>query len=255
LSHVEQYVVDLAWAESEMRDLLAKRIEGYLKLSGKWSVVAKDIPGFERERALIRLVFQDPMEWGRATRPPHVLLHTLSKHRPRWMIELSKVAARKAVQEHRPQILRDHLFSELASFGERRIADTIAEFSSQCPEVGELIAAFRQEPEQLTTDQLFRIITNKILNHLNPHISGVVGTAGVRQVAAFLFQVGFFYGREEELDGGYRHISYSDRPHLFVSRTSVDDGLTWEVHPVFRQALEMRDPMGQEIRRPPRRRS
>lgn len=250
LSHVEQYVIDLSWSEYQMRDLLAKRIEGYLRLSGRWAGASREIPGFERERALIRLAFQDPMSWGRSTRPPHVLLHTLSKHRPRWMVELSKVAARKAVQENQQKITRDDLFSELGAFGERRIADTIAEFSSQCPEIGELIAAFRQEAEQFTTDELFRLITNKILNHLNPHISGVIGTPGVRQVAAFMFQVGFFYGREEEEDGGYRHIAYSDRPHLFVSRTSVDDGLTWEVHPVFRQALEMRDPEGHEVRRP-----
>jgi hypothetical protein len=38
-------------------------------------------------------------------------------------------------------------------------------------------------------------------------------------------------------------------------RTSVDDGLTWEVHPVFRQSLEMRDTSGMELRRPKRRRS
>lgn len=255
LSHVEQYILDLAWSEHQLRDLLAKRIEGYLRLLDRWNNAARQLPTFERERELIKLAFEDPMEWGRTTRPPHVLLYTLSKHRPRWMVELCKVAAQRAVRANRTKIARDHLLSELGSFGGRRIADTIAEFSSQCPEVGELIAAFRQEPEQLTTDELFSIITRKILNHLNPRIAGTIGTPGVRDVAAFLFQVGFFYGRDEESDGGYRHITYSDRPHLFTSRTSMDDGLTWEVHPVFRQALEMRDPSGTELRRPKRRRS
>jgi hypothetical protein len=190
---------------------------------------------------------------GEVRRPPHVVLYTLSKHRPRWMIELSKVAARAAVKEGKPRITRDHLLAELTAFGNRRIQDTIAEFSAQCPEVGELLAAFRQEPEELTTAELFRVITNKILSHLSPRIVGVVGNPSARDVAAFLFQVGFFFGREEFADGGYQHVTYSDRPHLFASRSSPDDGLSWEVHPVFRQALEMRDATGAEVRRAGRR--
>jgi hypothetical protein len=251
LSHVEQYVVDLTWSERQVRDLLAKRVDGYLTLTHQRALVA-NVPAHERERELIKLVFQDPMEWGRgANRPPHVVLYTLSKHRPRWMIELSKGAARRAVGEGRQRITRENLVADLAAFGNRRVQDTIAEFSAQCPEVGDLIAAFRQEPEQLTTDELYRVINNKIANHLNPKIVGVVGRPSARDIAAFLFQAGFFYGRQDFDDGSYQHVTFSDRPHLFTSRSSPDDGLCWEVHPVFRQALEMRDATGAEIRRRP----
>jgi hypothetical protein len=185
LSHVEQYLLRLSWSELEMRDLVSKRIEGYLRLTNQWEQVSREIELHDRERTLIRLAFQDPMVWGGKNRPPHVLLYTLSKRRPRWMIELSRAAAQRAVREQSPQILRDHLFSELGSFGGRRIADSIAEFKSQCPEIEELIAAFRQENEQFSSAELFGIISNKILGHLNPHIAGVVGAAGVRDVAAF----------------------------------------------------------------------
>ena len=39
---------------------------------------------------------------------------------------------------------------------------------------------------------------------------------------------------------------YADRIKDARARTGVDDGVRWEVHPVFRQALEIRDPYGQE---------
>jgi hypothetical protein len=37
------------------------------------------------------------------------------------------------------------------------------------------------------------------------------------------------------------------------ARTNLDTGLIWEIHPVFRQALEMRDAEGRERLQPRRR--
>lgn len=249
LSHVEQYMSDLTWSEESIRSLLAKRIEGYLKRNRKWDAVDKNLSGDrrDREKQLIALVFEDPMRWGASTRPPHVLLYTLSKHRPRWLVELCKIAGAKAHASYRERISREDIVGDLGRFGGRRIEDTVAEFRSQCSEVEELIAAFRKEPEELSTDELFSIIDRKILSHSAPKIVGVIGTAAARDVAAFLFQIGFFYGRRDKPDGAYEHITYSERPSLFRARTNIDDGLKWEVHPVFRQALEMRDAEGREL--------
>jgi hypothetical protein len=254
LSHLEQYTRDLVWDEDGARRLLAKRIEGFLRLTGKWDQVKGSLPSESgaRERLLISLVFEETIPWGKRTRPVHVALFTLSKHRPRWMIELCKIAAARAVAQRRTLILHDDVMADLASFGNRRIEDTSAEFGAQCPELGELIAAFRREPEQLTTDQLLSTIQNKILTHLTPRIVGALGKATSLDVAAFLFQIGFFFGRQDFSDGSYEHITYSQRPHLFKARSSLDDGLIWEIHPVFRQALEMRDAAGREIRTPRR---
>ena len=82
-------------------------------------------------------------------------------------------------------------------------------------------------------------------------ITGVLGQPTPLQVAAFLFEIGFFYGRREHNDGDYEHFTFSDKPSLFKARTNIDDGLKWEIHPVYRQALEMRDTSGKVIRRHP----
>jgi hypothetical protein len=270
LSHIEQYITDLTWNEDANRRLLAKRVEGYLRRRDLFDSVLDNLPTDERqrERALISLVFEDPMEWGKRTtaegehreaegegererrmRPPIVVLHTLSKHRPRWLIELAKFSARRAAAARGRTISRTDILDELDQFGKRRILDTVAEFKSQCPEVEELVSAFNREAEEYTTAQLLDLIERKVLNHLHPRIAGVIGTARALDVAAFLFQIGFFFGRREFADGSYEHITYSDRPSLLRARTGVDDGVTWEIHPVFRQALEIRDASGREVAR------
>jgi hypothetical protein len=34
---------------------------------------------------------------------------------------------------------------------------------------------------------------------------------------------------------------YSDNPTLLHSRTNLDDGAKWEIHPVFREHLNLRN--------------
>jgi hypothetical protein len=255
LSHVEQYIHDLRWSEDAIRTMLARRVEAYLKRNSMWKALEGGLPGnaFDRDKALIGEVFQPSMNWGTTTRPPHVLIYTLSKHRPRWAIELSKAAAASAARKDRAKIGRDDIFENLGAFGRRRIEDTCAEFRSQCPQIDELIGAFAREPEQLQTDALLKLIDNRVLSHLTPQIVGVAGKPTARDVAAFLFQVGIFFGRRELPDGGYEHVDFSEQPGLWQSRTDLDRGLSWEVHPVFRQALEIRDDAGREFAPPQRR--
>jgi hypothetical protein len=255
LSHVEQYNSDLVWSEDDSRSLLARRIEGYLRRTGQWEKVQHTLARgpAERERELISMVFQDPMLWGASQRPPHVILYTMSKRRPRWLVELCKQASTTAAASSRSTILRDDISANLASFGRRRIEDMVAEFRAQCAETEELIHAFTREQEQLSTDQLLRIIDNKILTHVDVRINGGRTRPRALEVAAFLFEIGLFFGRRDFPDGSYQHITYSENPALLRTRTNIDAGVSWEIHPVFRQALEIRDASGAEIKRPAQR--
>ena len=100
----------------------------------------------------------------------------------------------------------------------------------------------------LTTAELLKLIENKVLTHLSPAIAGVTGKPTALQVAAFLFEIGLYYARRERPGGEYEHYDFNDKPSLLKARTNVDEGLTWEIHPVFRQALELRTPEGREVR-------
>lgn len=254
LSHVEQYIVDLSWSEDQMRTLLAKRIQGYLvrrNVLDRIPFRLENSPA-ARELQLISLAFERSMQWAGQSRSPHTIMYTLSKHRPRWVIELAAQAGKAAHRDHTATIDLHHITDELDEFGRRRVADTVAEFRSQCPEVEEIIAAFRGAMEEMATDELFTYIKNFVLNHINPKIAGIVGSPTPRDIAAFLFEIGVIFARRDLENGEYEHFGYPQRPSLLRGRTSLDQGLRWEIHPVFRQVLEIRDAAGREYARPRR---
>lgn len=246
LSHIEQYITDLSWSEISMRRLIAKRVEGYCIRKDLWSDMLENLPTdiAQREKVLISMVFEDPMHWGKSLRSPHTILYTMAKHRPRWTVELAKAAGKNAGKSKLLKIYLQNIANVLDVFGKKRVEDTIAEFRSQCPEIGEILSGFSREKEELTTDELIQIINSKILSHLTPNITGCLGKVTALDVAAFLFEIGFLYGRRDFSDGSYEHIGFSDKPSLLKSRTNVDNGYKWEIHPVYRQALEIRDSSG-----------
>ena len=251
MSHSDQYMLDLAWSVEMAARMLAARVKGYLTRTEQHAKLNEISNSFSRttriDRELIRLAFDDPISWGKEQRPPIVPLFTLSKHRPRWLVELSKVAAKVATARGKPRIGRDEILTDYTAFSQRRMHDTIAEFRSYCPEVGEILSAFHRAKEEMATDELMTVIDRNVLSHLSPRLPEAPGgRAKPRDVAAFLFQIGFFYGRRDLPEGGYQHVTFSEQPTLFASRVNPDQGLRWEIHPVFRQALEIRDSRGFE---------
>lgn len=256
LSHVEQYLVNLTWSLDDARHLLARRIEGYLQRTAQWEAVSKTLRGTQefREYTLLAFVFETPMQWGGQARNPHYVLYTLSKWRPRWIIELCRTAAASAVRARRSIIMLNDIVDQLTAFGRRRIDDTVSEFRSLCSTIDELIMAFSGQKEQLTTAELLKVIDDRIMTHVDVTIAGVSGRVSATDVASLLFEIELYYGRRDFPDESYEHVNFTDSPTLLRSRTNIDTGLVWEIHPVFRQALEMRDREGRE-RRTARRRN
>jgi hypothetical protein len=188
------------------------------------------------------MVFDDPMPWGRdQSRSPTTILYTLSRRRPRWLVELAKHAAAGALKAGRERINFDDINAVLPEFGQRRIQDTVAEFRSQCSEIEELLTAFIGEPEWFSTADLISTIKNRVLQGVHPKIAGIIGIASAVEVAQFLFQIGFLTARIDHSGGHYEHVAYADNPALLSARTNIDQGYTWEIHPVFRQVLKLKN--------------
>ena len=247
LSHVEQYMTDMQWTLDEFQTLIARRIEGYLDRTNQLeefnNSIGADHKQSQRERILVGLVFKDPMPWGKnQQRPATTTLYTFARQRPRWLVELWKVSAKSAKNKGSAIIDLQHLNGELESFGQRRIDDTVAEFKSQCPQVEELLVAFINEPEWFSTNDLINKIKEKIIDKgIQPRISGVVGAPSTWEIAHFLYQISFLTARKDRGDGYYDHFSYANNPRLLSARTNLDQGHSWEIHPVFRQALKLKN--------------
>lgn len=244
LAHVEQYMEDLLWTIDDSAALLSRRIEGFLQRTNQHAritnILSRDTS--KRQSQLIALVFQERMPWGLdGERSPISILYTLSRHRPRWLIELCKAASKSADLERLSTIMFSHIDKNLVAFGRRRIDDTIAEFRSQCPNIGELLTAFADQPEWFSTGALMSAIDNRILRTVTPVIAGYASRPLNRDVAHFLYQIGFLTARRDRPDGSYVHIAYAENPDLLQQRTNLDQGYSWEIHPVFRQVLRLKN--------------
>ncbi|OOG41284.1 hypothetical protein B0B52_12085 [Polaromonas sp. A23] len=236
---------DLSWSESQFRTLLAARVSSYLVRTGQWQLIKASLP-FEKtdaELALISMVFDSPMPWGGdvRTKDAHTVLWTMTSHRPRWLVELCKEAGKAAEKRGAKKINLDDIKNQFAVFGRKRIEDTEAEFRSQCPQISELIGAFSRQPDLYSTDELLKTIHNRIIQAVNPMLSGSVGKPSDLDVAHFLFQIGFISGRRDFGEGrGYDHVYYREQPGLLKLRTNIDDGLRWEINPIYRDVLNLR---------------
>lgn len=163
---MKQYIKGLSWSDEDFKNILVQRIESYLKRTKQWPEVSGSISADQeaRKTQLLKLVFENPVYWGgnNSKREIHIPLHTLSRHRPRWMIELCKAAAIDADEGGSSAIGLENINNQLGSFGQSRIDDMVVEFQPQCEKIRQLVIAFASQNERYTTDQLLTLIRNRV---------------------------------------------------------------------------------------------
>jgi len=107
----------------------------------------------------------------------------------------------------------------------------------QCKQIEELVNAFRGAERLMKRDELILWIKNHITNHMVATIDGKQTRSPV-EIAHFLYQIGFILARSDE-PGGYEHYSFEMMPDFLTSRTNDDFGMSWEIHPCYREALDI----------------
>lgn len=240
LDKLEQYVTELEWSVEEFRTLLYKRIYSQSVINS-FSLPDRDynesVASYE-ERVL-SILFVDKVRWGDKDVNSYKIIHTLSYQRPRWAIQLCKLSKDNAIRRRRNLILKEDIDSVWGDYGSRRIADLVAEHKHQCKQIEDLITSFRGTDRLLDRNELLLFIKNKILNHVGVFIDSKKSTSPL-EVAHFLFRIGFVVARSDEDDGSYEHYSFRDMPDLLSTRTNNDFGMKWEIHPCYRQALDIK---------------
>ena len=240
LDKLEQYVKEIEWTADEFRTLLYKRIEAQLH------AVNSEMPArtmgetvARHEERILNILFSDKVEWAGKEVHSYKIIHTLSYERPRWAIQLCKLSQSNALMKRSSVITKDDIDSIWGEYGSKRIADLVAEHKHQCKQIQELITAFRGADRLLTRDGLFLFIRNKILNHISTVIDSSKASSQL-EIANFLFRIGFLVARSDEVSGDYEHYSFRDMPDLLSSRTDNDFNMKWEIHPCYRQALDIK---------------
>jgi hypothetical protein len=208
LDKMEQYVRDIVWEQADFRRLLYKRIKSQ---ADRLNVPTPKLPAYsqdeEREEAVLKLAFVPKMPWGDQETYTYRVIYTLSYHRPRWAIQLCKLAQQFAVRLGDHLIAKDHIDGVWGDYGKKRIADLVSEHKHQCPQIEELINGFRGCERRMTREGLFEWIKNHISNHMAATIEGRARRSPI-EVAQFLYRLGFIVARSEESDASIRALQF-----------------------------------------------
>jgi hypothetical protein len=193
----------------------------------------------EYEERVIALIFESKMKWGEQDVFAYSILYTLSYHRPRWAVQLCKLAQEHAITVKFSKIQKSNIDAIWGEYGKKRIADLVSEHKHQRKDVEELINSFRGCERLLTREELFSWIKSHIESHMNVFIEGNQ-IKSYREFSHFLYRIGFIVARPDGNDGKYEHYHFNEMSDLLSSRTNNNFDMKWEIHPCYRQPLDIK---------------
>lgn len=240
LDKIDQYKVNLKWNIHDFRAILFRRIQHQIKTNQFFPKQYPNQSDEEFQEFIISKVFVNKMKWGDSDRHTYRVIYTLAYFRPRWAIQLCKLAQEVALKKRSHLIDKTHIDTIWGEYGKKRIADLVSEHKHQCPQVEEFISAFRESDRQIKLDELLSLIKRKIFEHVPASIDGS-RVNSPREIAHFLYRIGFIVARVvDDEDDSYEHYSHEDLPDLLENRTSNDFNAVWEIHPCYREALSIK---------------
>lgn len=246
LDKCEQYVTPITWSATQQESILTHRVLGYVKRTAPASAAANWTVDRDAQE-ILNLVFIPRMRWGRATVPAVHVLRILAGGRPRWIAQLCRMAGRFATHEKHERIALHHVKKAMPEFGKRRLDDLYKEHQYQFDGLKALLESFGGGPSNFTSDALLRRIdqryvrpTGKVLDV--PPIDSV-DYSDTLQLARFLFKIGFISACNAEYQsqgqGASQFLNFEERPDLLEVETNLDGGMSWEVHPAYRNVLNI----------------
>lgn len=239
---IEGSVVWFTWTNHEILALLAKRIETFfgratneekLLAMRQWDLAKYLDPVMEP-------FFLGQGKWAKA--PIYRILMSLIRKRPRDLVKLCTLAARKAHDAGRARIATPDFQESFEEYSQGRVQDTINEFRSELPDIERLI--LNMKPNRIEKKAALGYVykTDALLKKLNSiaetgrFVFRAGNPAGPRDLAAFLYKINFLTARkvlpDREIDRKYFE------ENRYLSAQFADFGYDWEIHPAYRWALQ-----------------
>jgi hypothetical protein len=245
LSGIRQYIKDLRWTPNELKKVLAKRIESYVCRNDLNIKCPSSLTLEEKDDWFLELIFADDFDLGSGNRPAYKIISKWASNRPRWMIELCKVASDDAYLTNSPQISYNHFVNNMQEFGKRRVDDLSSEFISECTQIAAIINKFTHSPSLFTElHNLQSFVKKEIMSDNEIFIQGVLGKVTDIDILRLLYKIDFLQAREDIITGkghntkkSYKHYYFSDRPELLDKSTASGEMFSWEIQPLFKQYL------------------
>ena len=243
MDKAEQYRTEIRWSATEQKLLLAQRILAYVRRTHPDSEIAARCDPERNANELIPLAFTARMRWGQTYVPAEHVVRVLSGGRPRWMAQLCRDAGALAARLGKDVIGMNEINQAMSEFGRRRLADLYKEHQYQFAHLAQLLECFAGGPRRFDTGQLLDHIATKYTKFVPAASQQMIDGVPYRddlQLARLLYKCGFINGSNEKPNHARpEFISYDARPDLLKVATNLDDGMSWEIQPAYRNVLRI----------------
>ena len=238
---IDGSVIWQSWTNHQIIVMLIKRIETYFGRSVNEEYLLsqrqKDICDYLD--SVFEKNFQGSGHWENA--PLYRVLMSLIRKRPRDLVKLCTLAARKAYSNHHNLILTNDLESILKNYSNDRLTDTSTEYKSELPQIQELLLKMKPSQREIASgtpclfsrEQLIRKLQNILSMSRFFFKDGKEVTP--QNLAAFLYKINFITARKN-VNGEILRVYYDENQYIYNDFT--DFGYWYEIHPAYRWALQ-----------------
>jgi hypothetical protein len=229
------------WTNHEILVMLIKRIETFLGHAVYEEFLLSRTPHQLQDylSSVFASHFSGKGHWNKA--PMYRVLMSLIRKRPRDLVKLCTLSARKAYNNHHHLILTNDLESIFSNYSNDRLTDTGNEYISELPRVKELLLKMKPSQKEMIKSNPCLFSRSELLTKLENILSmsnfsfkdGKDVTP--QSLAAFLYKINFLTARKDISDGIQR-IYYDENQYIY--NEFADFGYSYEIHPAYRWALQ-----------------
>lgn len=244
---IEGSVVWIRWTNHEILVMLIKRIE-----TARGNQVDEESLLKKHQSELQRYLFdifeerfQGHGHWENV--PMYKVLMSLIRKRPRDLIKLCTLSAKKAKERGHSRIMTADLEAIFKEYSVGRLQDTINEYSSEFPRIEDLL--LKMKPTRKEVDEGHPCLYER--GKLTTKLANIIGQSSytfsnrktqvtANSLAAFLYKINFLTARKDTDNGtGIQRLYYDENKYILNEFT--DFGYKYEIHPAYRWALQPDD--------------
>lgn len=238
---IDGSVLWLKWTNHEILVMLIKRIETFFGNSFDEEVLlnTKQKDFKVNLDSVFESRFKGKGHWENA--PMYRVLMSLIRKRPRDLVKLCTLAARKASIENHCKIMTDDLENIFANYSNDRLTDTGNEYQSEFPKVKELLLKMKPSKKEIQGGHPCKYTRSQLTTKINNILSMSNFTfkdgnsATAEELAAFLYKINFITARKQ-IGDEIQRIYYDENQYIYNDFT--DFGYDYEIHPAYRWALQ-----------------
>ncbi len=238
---IDGSVIWQSWTNHEILVMLIKRIETFYGRSVDeeylLSQQQKDICNYLD--SVFEKRFQGNGHWKNA--PMYRVIMSLIRKRPRDLVKLCTLAARKAYSNNHNKILTSDLESVFINYSNDRLTDTSTEYKSELPKIQELLLKMKPSQKELSTQTPCLFTREQLIKKLENVLSmSNFSFKDGKQVdpqnlAAFLYKINFITARKT-VGNEILRVYYDENQYIY--NNFADFGYSYEIHPAYRWALQ-----------------